>query len=163
MVEVIERRFNNQTIDMENPNLIILDGGKVHLSHVVKKLKNLNLMGIHVISISKGARRKSAYDSIHLPNGSTKKISTESLAHKFIQEIRDEAHRFSLTKQKKKQKDLSSSSSLDELVGVGPKRKNLLIRYFGSIEQLKRASSQDLINVPGLGKKTASSIYNQLK
>ena len=55
-----------------------------------------------------------------------------------------------------------TSSALDALEGVGPKRKKLLIRYFGSVEQIKRASTIDLINVPGLGKKTAASIYNQL-
>jgi excinuclease ABC subunit C len=90
------------------------------------------------------------------------KVSKGSLAHKFIQEIRDETHRFSITKQRKKLNKLSTSSALDVLEGVGPKRKKLLIRYFGSVEQIKRASTIDLINVPGLGKKTAASIYNQL-
>ena len=65
--------------------------------------------------------------------------------------------------QKKKQRKLSATSSIDSLEGVGPKRKKLLIRYFGSVEQIKRASVCDLINVPGLGKKIATSIYNQLQ
>ena len=82
---------------------------------------------------------------------------------KLIQEIRDETHRFSITKQKRKQRKLSVGSILDNLKGIGPQRKKLLIRYFGSVEQIKRASSQDIMNVPGLGEKTAVSIYNQLK
>ena len=85
------------------------------------------------------------------------------MAHKFIQEIRDETHRVAISSQRKKQVNLSNSSSLDGLIGVGVKRKKLLIRYFGSIEQIKKASVHDLGNVPGLGKKTALSIYNQLK
>ena len=163
MVEVVKRRFTDTSLDMETPSLIIIDGGKVHLSHVTQELKRLGLDEITVISISKGARRKLEMDSIHKQDDSSIKVSKGSLAHKFIQEIRDETHRFSITMQKKKQNKLSTTSALDALEGVGPKRKKLLIRYFGSVEQIKRASASDLINVPGLGKKTATSIYNQLK
>ena len=163
MVEVVKRRFTDTNLDMEIPSLIIIDGGKVHLSHVTQELKRLGLDEITVISISKGARRKLEMDSIHKQDDSSIKVSKGYLAHKFIQEIRDETHRFSITMQKKKQSKLSTTSALDALEGVGPKRKKLLIRYFGSVEQIKRASASDLINVPGLGKKTATSIYNQLK
>ena len=162
MVEVIKRRFTDTSVDMEIPSLIIIDGGRVHLSHVIKELKKMGLKEISVISISKGTRRKLEMDSIHTQDISSMKVSKGSLAHKFIQEIRDETHRFSITKQRKKLNKLSTSSALDVLEGVGPKRKKLLIRYFGSVEQIKRASTIDLINVPGLGKKTAASIYNQL-
>ena len=91
------------------------------------------------------------------------RIIKGSETHLFLQEIRDETHRFAITMQKKKQRKLSARSYLDSLIGIGVKRKKLLIRYFGSVEQIKRASAEDLINVPGLGKKTAISIYNQLK
>jgi len=163
MVEVIGRRFADTNLSMEIPSLIIIDGGKVHLLHIIKELKSLGLEEISVISISKGARRKLEMDSIHKQDGSSVRVSRGSLAHKFIQEIRDETHRFSITMQKKKLRKLSTTSSLDSLEGVGPKRKRLLIRYFGSVDQIKRASASDLVNIPGLGKKTATSIYNQLK
>ena len=163
MVETIERRFTNKSLDMQTPSLIILDGGKTHLSQVSHKLKQLNLDKIPVIAISKGARRKKEMDSIHQQDGSTKRVSSKLLAHNFIQEVRDETHRFSISNQRKKLKKVSSSSSLDRLVGIGPKRRKLLIRYFGSVAQLKRASINDLMKVPGLGKKTASLIHNQLK
>ena len=163
MVEVIGRRFTDTNLSMEIPSLIIIDGGRVHLLHIIKELKSLGLEEISVISISKGARRKLEMDSIHKQDGSSVRVSRGSLAHKFIQEIRDETHRFSITMQKKKLRKLSTTSSLDSLEGVGPKRKRLLIRYFGSVDQIKRASASDLVNIPGLGKKTATSIYNQLK
>ena len=86
-----------------------------------------------------------------------------SIVRQFIQEIRDETHRFAISNQKNKQRKIFVSSALDNVTGVGPKRKKILIRYFGSIDQIKRASSDDLTKVPGLGKKTAASIYNQLK
>jgi len=163
MVEVIGRRFTETNLNTEIPSLIIIDGGRVHLLHIIKELKRLGLEEITVISISKGARRKLEMDSIHKQDGSSVRVSRGSLAHKFIQEIRDETHRFSITMQKKKMRKLSTTSSLDSLEGVGPKRKRLLIRYFGSVEQIKRASASDLVNIPGLGQKTATSIYNQLK
>ena len=102
-------------------------------------------------------------DSIHQIGKPVIRIIKGSIPHLFLQEIRDETHRFAINTQNKKQKKLSTSSYLDSLEGIGIKRKRLLIRYFGSVEQIKRASAQDLINVPGLGKKTAISIYNQLK
>ena len=163
MVEVIERRFQSKVLDLATPNLIVLDGGKAHLSHVVDKLKHLKIEDVSVIAISKGVRRKAEMDSIHMQDGSTVKISTASIAHKFIQEIRDETHRFSITIQKKKLRKLSAISSLDSLRGVGPERKKMLLRFFGSVEQIKKASTQDLVKVPGLGEKTAFMIYNQLK
>jgi len=163
MIEVLERRFRNKSIGMEVPSLILLDGGKVHLLKVANKLKELNLEEIPIMAISKGVRRKLEMDSIHKQDGSIKKISKGSVADNLIQEIRDETHRFAISLQKKKLKKISTSSSLDQLVGVGPKRKKMLIRYFGSVEQIKRASAQDLSNVPGLGDKTASLIYNQLQ
>ena len=163
MVEVIERRFKNNTLDLDEPNLIIIDGGKVHLSHVSQKMDELGLGHICLIAISKGARRKAEFDSIHKQDGTLIKVSKGSLAHKFIQEIRDETHRFSITNQKKKLRKYTTSSSLDSIPGVGLERKKKLLRFFGTVDQIKRASIRDLMNVPGLGKKTATLIYNQLK
>ena len=162
MLEAIERRFEDISV-LELPSLIVLDGGKVHLTHVINKLKQLKVHGVSVVAISKGARRKSEMDSIHTENGFTDKITKGSLAYKFIQEIRDETHRYSISTQKKKLRKLSVRSSLDDLKGVGPERKKILLRFFGSVEQIKRASTLDLMNVPGIGKKTATLIYNQLK
>ena len=163
MKEVISRRFSNKDLGLEKPNLILIDGGKTHLEAVKSVLSEICIEDVQLLSISKGARRKSEMDSIHRINKPVIRVIKGSSTHLFLQEIRDETHRFAITVQKKKQKKLSSSSYLDNLMGIGVKRKKLLIRYFGSVEQIKRASAQDLINVPGLGKKTAISIYNQLK
>ena len=163
MKEVILRRFSNKDLGLEKPNLILIDGGKTHLEAVKSVLSKMCIEDVQLLSISKGARRKSEMDSIHRINKPVIRVIKGSATHLFLQEIRDETHRFAITVQKKKQKRLSTGSYLDNLMGIGVKRKKLLIRYFGSVEQIKRASAQDLINVPGLGKKTAISIYNQLK
>jgi len=163
MKEVISRRFSNKDLGLVRPSLILIDGGNTHLHAVEKVLTDMGIEDIQLLSISKGARRKAEMDSIHQLNKPVLRIIKGSETHLFLQEIRDETHRFAITMQKKKQRKLSARSYLDSLIGIGVKRKKLLIRYFGSVEQIKRASAEDLTNVPGLGKKTAISIYNQLK
>ena len=161
MTELIKRRFSK--IDSkELPSLVIIDGGKTHLKHAISAFEDCNISDINVISISKGTRRKASFDTLHLPNGENIAIDQGSTFHQFIQEIRDETHRYAITIQKKKMRKISIQSSLDELSGVGSVRKKLLLRYFGSLEQIKRASIDDLCEVSGIGKNTAKSIYREI-
>jgi len=161
MTELINRRFSVDK-QKEIPSLIIIDGGKTHLSSAIKEFRKLGLNKVNVISISKGARRKALFDSIHLVNGKTIPIQEGSVFNYFIQEIRDETHRFAIASQKKRRSKSFISSSIDSLSGVGQIRKKLLLRYFGSIEQIKRASVDDLCEVSGIGKNTAQSIFKQI-
>jgi excinuclease ABC subunit C len=161
IVELINRRFSIDK-QKEIPSLVIIDGGKTHLSSAVKEFKKLGLNKVNVISISKGVRRKALFDSIHLVNGKTIPIQEGSVFNYFIQEIRDETHRFAIASQKKRRSKSFISSSIDNLSGVGQIRKKLLLRYFGSIEQIKRASVDDLCEVSGIGKNTAQSIFKQI-
>ncbi len=161
MNEMISRRHSIDKLE-EIPSLIIIDGGKTHLNSAVRKFKELGKDKVNVISISKGARRKALFDSIHLVNGQTIPIKGGSTFTHFIQEIRDETHRYAIKSLKNKRSKKSVSSSIDGLSGVGKKRKKLLIRYFGSLEQIKRASVDDLCEVSGIGKKTALLIFKQI-
>jgi len=161
MVELIERRFSGDKTK-ELPDLIIIDGGRTHLKKVIQALESCNIYEANVISISKGIRRKSNFDTIHLPNGKSITVDNKSIFHHFVQEIRDETHRYAITIQKKKMRKTSIKSSLDDLSGIGVVRKKMLLRYFGSLEQIKRASIDDLSEVSGIGKSTAESIYKEL-
>ncbi len=160
MLELIERRFSNKKNKI--PSLIIIDGGRVHLMQVQRKMKEIGFSSVNIISISKGIRRKASFDSIHLIRGESKIVKEGSVFHNFIQEIRDETHRHAISSQKRKVAKSSLASSIDKLSGVGDSRKKLLLRYFGSLEQIKRASIDDLSEVSGIGRKTAKSIYKQL-
>ena len=160
MKEVILRRFNNQELLEELPDLIIIDGGKVHLEAVRTILNRLNIKDIELLSISKGARRKAEMDSIHRMDGSVIRVTKGSSSHLLLQEIRDETHRFAIFNQRKKQLKISMKSSLDQINGIGENKKKILLRYFGSVEQIKRASAQDLNKVLGIGVKMADLIYN---
>jgi len=160
MLELIERRFSSKKNKI--PSLIIIDGGRVHLMQAQKRMKELGFSSVNIISISKGVRRKASFDSIHLTRGESKIVKEGSVFHNFIQEIRDETHRFAISSQKRKVSKSSLGSSIDKLSGVGDSRKKLLLRYFGSLEQIKRASVEDLSGVSGIGKIMAQSIYKQL-
>ncbi len=161
MIELIERRFSPASYG-KKPNLIILDGGKTHLNLVKKKFIDMNIPDINIISISKGIRRKASFDSIHLPNGKTISLSENTMSHNFIQEIRDETHRYAITLQKRKRSKSSIKSFIDNIKGVGPAKKKLLLRYFGSLEQIKRASIEDLSEVSGIGRNTAENVFKEI-
>ncbi len=161
MLELIERRFSQEK-QTKTPDLILIDGGSTHLHLVKRKMKELGLEEINIISISKGVRRKSSFDSIHLEEGESLIVKKGSVFHRFIQEIRDETHRYAISLQKRKRAKVSLDSSIDNISGVGATRKKLLLRYFGSLEQIKRASIDDLSEVSGIGRFMAKSIYKQL-
>ena len=159
MQEVLRRRFTSRDLNLERPSHILIDGGKAHLHAVESILNDIGIKDIEVISISKGVRRKAEFDSIHKTDG-VFKVLKGSYSHLFIQEVRDETHRFAISNQKKKQTKLSMKSSLDGINGVGPEKKKLLLRYFGSVDQIERAGMQDLMNVSGVGRTTADLVYN---
>ena len=162
MKEVIKRRFTSKSLNLSKPSHLLIDGGKTHLKAVSETLQDINITGLELISISKGVRRKAEMDSIHLVDGNIIRVGKGSAPYLFLQEVRDETHRFAINNQKKKQLKLSLQSSLDQAFGIGEVKKRLLLRYFGSTEQIERASIQDLVNVPMIGLKTAKLIYNYL-
>lgn len=162
--EVIERHFRKKRKDLKQPpDLIIIDGGQNHLKATKKSLESLDFTNVQIIAISKGARRKADKDSIHLHDGSSLSINKNSIEDLLIQEIRDEAHRFSIINQRKKMSKQAYKSSLDLIPGIGKKRKKALIRYFGSVDQILKVGIHDLIKVEGIGKETAVSIYDYLR
>ena len=161
MLELIDRRFSTNE-GKKIPSLIIIDGGRTHLNSVLKRMREMEIPKTDIIAISKGTRRKSSFDMIHIENGSSMTLKEGSIFHHFIQEIRDETHRYAISLQKRKRAKSSISSSIDSLSGIGNTRKKLLLRYFGSVEQIKRASIDDLSEVPSIGKATAKLIYGEL-
>ena len=159
--EVVSRRFGKQHLQLRDlPSLLIVDGGYTHLKAVKKELDFLKIKAISLVSISKGARRKTNFDSIHKEDGTIIRVKMGSSAHLLIQEIRDETHRHSITHQRKKQSRALTKSSLDHIHGVGIKKKRSLIRYFGGLEGITTASNQDLLQVSGIGKKLADLIFD---
>lgn len=162
MEEVIRRRLTKKGSELNLPSLILIDGGYVHLKAVRNVLDRLSVEGVCLLAISKGARRKPETDLIHTETGKKLSLRKNSPEFLFIQEIRDETHRFSITKQRNKELKSVSRSSLDAIDSVGIERKRALLRFFGSFDQIEKASPKDLMKVRGVGKRTADIIFRNL-
>ena len=162
-VEVIERRFRGKSKkSLPKPDLLIIDGGFAHLEAVKRKIIELEIKGLEILSISKGLRRKPQMDSLHKESGKVINIKKNSKVHLLIQLLRNEAHRFAISKQRKKELKSINLSLIDGIEGVGKKRKTTLLRYFGSVNQISKANIQDLMKVEGIGKVTAQTIHKNL-
>lgn len=156
MREVLERRCKRGKEENNLPDLIIVDGGKGHLNLAIALLAELNIVTVDVISIAKEESRHdkgSTQEQIFLPNVKDPLLLKSSSPILFLlQQIRDEAHRVAITFQRKRRSKKIIKSVLDDLKGIGPVKKKLLLNYFGSLKKLKEASKEDLEALKGLSK-----------
>lgn len=159
MKEVLIRRFNSMS-DENRPDVILLDGGLGQLHAVHEALNGYDLSGITIIAISKGPERNAGKEFYHILGRESFALPFQSPIAFYMQNIRDEAHRFAIGTHRKKRAKSIFKSQLDEVEGIGAKRKRDLLNYFGSAEQVKNASVAELAKVSGVSKKTAEKIYN---
>jgi len=159
MKEVLIRRFENMTTD-NRPDVILLDGGLGQLHAVHEALADYDLSGITIIAISKGPERNAGREFYHILGHESFSLPFRSAIAFYMQNIRDEAHRFAIGTHRKKRAKSMFKSQVSEIEGIGAKRKRDLLNFFGSAEQIKAASISDLTKVSGISKKTAEKIYN---
>ena len=159
--EVISRRFERLKKENSNfPDLIIIDGGKGQLTSVKKIIDKFDKCNSKVLSLVKGPDRNSKYDDVlYFSNGKISRMNLEQEGKRLLQFVRDESHRFALSRSKKRRKSFIKSS-LDEVKGIGNKNKNELLRYFGGIQSLRNASIKEINLVKGIGNKKAELIFN---
>jgi excinuclease ABC subunit C len=155
LAEVTGRYFKYLTGEKKGfPDLLLVDGGKGQLSSVVKTLKSLGMEKLNVVALAK------RLDEVFLPNKPDPlMIPKGSVSLKLLQRIRDEAHRFAVQYHRKLSKTSTIRSELDQIPGIGPKRREVLLKYFGSVEQIRHSSLKELLKAEGVAKKTADSIY----
>lgn len=159
MQEVLKRRFDKMTKE-NKPDVILLDGGRGQLNAVYEALAGYDLTGIEIIAISKGPERNAGKEFYHMKDKESFELEYRSPLAFYLQNLRDEAHRFAIGTHRKKRAKSMYKSSLDEIEGIGAKRKNDLLKYFGSAEDVKEANLDDLQKVDGISKKIAEKIYN---
>lgn len=159
MKEVLTRRFERMSPE-NRPDVILLDGGLGQLHAVHECLKQYDLSGISIIAISKGVDRNAGKEFYHQVGKESFALPYRSSIAFYLQNIRDEAHRFAIGTHRKKRAKSMIKSSLDDIEGIGAKRKRDLLNYFGSVEAIKDASINDIAKVAGINKKTAENIYN---
>jgi excinuclease ABC subunit C len=141
------------------PDIIIVDGGRGQYNTVAKVLSDNQRDTISLMSVSKGKERNAGHEVIHLKNRNLTLQPNDPLLF-FIQRIRDEAHRFAITTHRSRRGKMSVQSVFDELPGIGPKRKKMLIMHFGSIQKIKNATKTDLESVKGIPKRTIDQVYD---
>ena len=157
--EAIYRRYKRlRDENKAMPDLIVVDGGKGQLNVAVQMLSDLNLIHIPVISLAK------RLEEVFVPGISdAQNIPKTSSSIKLLQQIRDEAHRFAVSKHRQQRKKRTLRSELDAIEGVGSGRRNELLKHFGSLKKIKNANLEQLLSVPGLPLKTAEAVYAYFK
>ncbi|MBQ8869860.1 MAG: excinuclease ABC subunit UvrC [Alphaproteobacteria bacterium] len=159
MKEVLKRRFDKLN-EQNKPDVILLDGGLGQLNAVYESLKDYDLEGINIIAISKGVDRNAGREFYHMKSKESFSLEYRSGLAFYMQTLRDEAHRFAIGTHRKKRAKSVFKSRLDEIDGIGAKRKRDLLTYFGSADDVAGAGVEDLQKVKGISKKTAEKIYN---
>ena len=154
MEELLTRRLKMIESDPE-PDLIVIDGGKGQLGMACGVLEKLNLTHIPIIGLAK------EFEEIYLPNSRRPIIIPKNnKALHLLQQVRDESHRFAITYHRKLRSKNIQASSLDDIPGIGKKRKINLLKEFGTIDNIKHASVSELTKIKGMNQKTAENVYN---
>ncbi len=165
MHEVLRRRLEKATAAMPIPDLLIVDGGRGQLNIALAVMRDLKLDGrFDLIGIAKkDAKRGEVRDKIYKPaRANPVSFGREQELLLFLQRIRDEAHRFAIAYHRRRRSRSSLHSVLDNIAGVGPKRKAVLLRHFGSLEKIRAAAVEEIAGLPGFNRKVAESIQKAL-
>lgn len=153
MKELLTRRLKMIDTD-EEPDLIVIDGGKGQLSMACEVLDELNLAHIPIIGLAK------EFEEIYIPNSKRPIIIPKNnKALHLLQQVRDESHRFAITYHRKLRSDNISESSLDDIPGIGKKRKISILKEFGTMDKVKNASVEELAKIKGMNEKVATNVY----
>ena len=165
MREVLTRRFTRALKEDPDrsegnwPDLVIVDGGRGQLGIAEGVFAELGIDDVDLLGVAKGPDRNAGRERFYRPGGAAFTLPPRDPLLYFIQRLRDEAHRFAITTHRAKRSREISASPLDEIEGVGAKRKKALLLHFGSARNVARAGLPDLEAVGGISKAVAEKIY----
>jgi excinuclease ABC subunit C len=142
------------------PDLVLIDGGLGHLNLAVQVFEDLGIGDVALAAIAKGPDRNAGRERIFLPGRRPIELDARDSVLYFLQRLRDEAHRFAIGAHRGKRSRAVSRSSLDDIPGVGAKRKKALLHHFGSAAATAQAGRADLQAVEGISRATANKIYD---
>jgi len=165
MYQVLERRFSKDSSKMPYPDLLVVDGGKGQLSMAVSVLKDLKIENKFMVAglAKKNEAKGEEFDKIYIPGRSNPlNTSQAKKALYLLQQIRDEAHRFAITFQRKRREKRAGLSVLDTIPGIGPKKKKILLKHFKGITQIKTSSIDEIAGLLGMNKTLAKKVINAL-
>jgi excinuclease ABC subunit C len=142
------------------PDLVLIDGGEGQLAAARETLAALGVTDLPLVAIAKGVDRDAGRETFHVPGKPSFKLPPRDSVLYFVQRLRDEAHRFAIGSHRARRKRDIREAGLQEIPGIGPTRKRALLRHFGTLKQIERASAADLAQVPGINAETARRIYD---
>ncbi len=164
MHQALHRRYSRiKKGEAPVPDLLLIDGGPGQLAQAVSVLDELQVQGVTVAGVAKGADRRAGQERLFLPQRELPIIlAPDSPALRWIQRIRDEAHRFAITGHRQRRAKARTQSVLETVPGLGPRKRRELLRQFGGLQGVSRAGIDDLAKVHGIGRRLAQSIYDTL-
>ncbi|WP_422909456.1 excinuclease ABC subunit UvrC [Pseudomonas sp. MAC6] len=164
MQQALTRRFSKiKDGEGKLPDILLVDGGKGQLAMAREVLEELAVPDLILLGVAKGTTRKPGLETLYLNDAAHEfTLPGNSPALHLIQQIRDESHRFAITGHRARRGKTRRTSTLEEVAGVGPKRRRELLNHFGGLQELSRASIEEIAKAPGISKKLAESIYAAL-
>jgi excinuclease ABC subunit C len=164
MRQALLRRYQKlQAGEGKRPDLILIDGGAGQLGVACEVMDELGLSGIQLLGVAKGPERKPGLEQLLLPQQEKPlQLSKDSPALHLIQQVRDEAHRFAISGHRARRGKARTTSMLEEIAGVGEKRRRNLLAHFGGLKGVQQASPDELAQVDGISPELAQIIYQQL-
>jgi len=164
MHQALTRRFRRiKDGEGKLPDVLLVDGGKGQLNMAREMMQELDLTDLTLLGVAKGVTRKAGFETLYLNDVAHEfTLKGDSPALHLIQQIRDEAHRFAISGHRARRGKARRTSSLEDVAGVGPKRRRELLKHFGGLQELNRASVDEIAKAPGISKKLAESIYANL-
>ncbi len=151
---------NDKDAEQPWPDLVLIDGGEGQLRAARETLAALGIVDIPIVGIAKGPDRDAGRETFHMPGRDPFRLPSRDPVLYFAQRLRDEAHRFAIGSHRQRRSRDIREAGLQEIAGIGPTRKRALLRHFGTLKAIERASISDLIQVPGINAETARRIYD---
>ena len=164
MAEALRRRYERiKKGEVPMPDVLFVDGGKGQLAAAMTILDELELGWLSVVAVAKGRARRPGAERLFRPGDDKPlELAADSPALLLIQQIRDEAHRFAITGHRQRRGKARTTSRLEQIAGLGPKKRRELLRQFGGLQGVISAGVDDLVKVRGISRKLAETIYNDL-
>jgi len=162
--QALHRRFRRMQEKGEKyPDLLLIDGGKGQLSSACDALGELGVSGVITVGVAKGKERKAGWERLFRPGEKTPvMLPPDSPALHLVQVIRDEAHRFAITGHRRRRAKARVTSTLEDIPGIGDKKRQALLKHFGGLQGVEKAGVDDLSRVTGINRKLAKRIYDCL-
>lgn len=161
MKQALKRRYAKiRKSEGKKPDILFIDGGKGQLSQAIEVMNELEIEDVLLIGVAKGEGRKAGLEKLVMTDGTELYPGEQSMALNLVLHVRDEAHRFAITGHRARRQKSRTTSQLEQIPGLGAKRRQSILKHFGGIQGVSKAGVEDLAKTPGISKKLAQLIYD---